>query len=40
MDFLSVFSALSKETRIMIGHQYKDFFRACTFKAFNCINET
>ena len=37
-SFLSYYMTLNESTRLMIGHQFDDFVKKCTFSGSNCLN--
>ena len=39
MDFLRIFMALNEEERILIGHNFTSFIKACTFRGNDCLKE-
>jgi hypothetical protein len=40
MDFLRIFMSLNEEERILIGHNFTSFIKACTFRGKDCLKET
>ena len=37
-EFLDVYMGLNESVRHMIGHQFSDFIKLCTFLGSNCLN--
>ena len=40
MSFVRLFSELSDDARMAIGHHFEDLVRGCTYRQTNCKNES
>ena len=40
INFLSNFMSLNEQERILIGHEFSSFIKACTFRGKDCLTET
>ena len=40
MNFFSNFMSLTEQERILIGHEFSSFIKACTFRGKDCLTET